>query len=180
MTTDTLDGLPMTTDAAEISGYLVAPASYDGKMERARWWASCQREGRPAIVVTPRRRYAAVALDATTLAPAHAMATVTIRRANLAALGAARRHRSRATPGETLIQAERLPIPAACDLAAELARLLGEPGAIIERPHAPSPEPDRSRPRRPGPPLLTLFTPTTRQDTTDTKRHTPDITKITP
>ena len=156
VTTDTLDGLPMTTVAAQAVGYLVAPANYDGKMERARWWADCQRDGRPAIVVTPRRTYAAVALDATTLEPGRAMAPATIRRANMAALGAARRHRSRATPGETLIQAERLPIPAACELAAELARLVGEPGALIERTHAPSPEPDRPRTRRPGPPLLTL------------------------
>ncbi len=156
MTTDTLDGLPMTTDAAQAVGYLVAGDNYAGKMERARWWASCQREGRPAIVVAPRRTYAAVALDATTLEPGRAMAPATIRHANMAALGAARRHRSRATPGENLIQAERLPIPAACELAAELARLVGEPGALIEHPYAPSPEPDRSRPRRPGPSLLTL------------------------
>ena len=145
----TLDTIPTTADAAQRAGYLVAPANYGGRLERARWWADCQREGRPAIVVTPRRRYALVVLDATTLEPRRAMATTTIRRANLATLGAARRHRSRARTGETLIQAERLPIPAACELAAELARLLGEPGAIVERPNIPIPEP--RRPRSGGP-----------------------------
>lgn len=140
---------PVTAQEAARAGYLVAPANYEGKTARGRYVAACAKARRPALIVAPRRKLARVTLDAGTLQPTHTLGEETTRRVSMAALRAIQRHRgARGTvTGGDVILADNLPLATALELAQELARILGDPGAIVPRTGAApaSPKPRKKR-----------------------------------